>query len=227
MDLNDEEYCHEMLEDTSDLPDAGDDEEVEGERRNRENILSIRLRDAHRASLKAPAGEILHDPDAAPLVRTEHDVVLAFLGLDPDSEHPRCDWCEEEERHGLKPEAHGRWFMHLDCYVDAEEWRDDQGQPLLSLRLPAREWEWDEQSPAPVCNVRSKPRPPALTEEQLAEVVTLRQWKFNQTQIAEKLGVNPATVSRALRKAEERGVRPGKLRGEQLSIVDWFGEEAV
>ncbi len=224
MDLD--EYCPELLDDISELPDGGDDEECEGERRDRESLLTIRLREAYGASLKASADEVIHHPVIRPRVRTRRDAELAILGLDPDTLHPRCDWCEREERHGLRPEARGRWYMHVDCYVDAKEWRDEQGIPLLSLLLPPREWRWLPNSPSPACEIRSKPRPAALTEEQIAQVVTLRQWRFGQAEIAEKLGVNQASVNRALRKADEKGVRPKKLRGE-LHTIDWFGGEAA
>lgn len=152
-------------------------------------------------------------------MRTEHDAALAILGLDPDSAHPYCDWREKEERHRLRPEVRGRWFMHTDCYVDAES------KGLPSLQMSSRQWVWTPASPAPACNVRSTPRPPALTEEQILQVVSLQQWKLTQLEIVERLGVNQASVCQALVKAEGRGQMPAKVQGEQ-SAIDWFREVA-
>lgn len=45
-----------------------------------------------------PPGEVIHDHYAYPRVRAEHDAELVILGLDPDSMHPKCNWCEREER---------------------------------------------------------------------------------------------------------------------------------
>lgn len=213
---HDDEFCPALLEDLSDLPEERTVADLQrpskGSRREASEWARL-LADAG----SSPAGEVLHDPDGEPLVRTAHDAELAILGLDPDSMHPECDWCQEEERPGLKPEVRGRWFMHLDCYVDAEQ------HNLGSLSAPPRSWAWDEQSPAPACGLRSKPRPPALTDEKIVEVVSLRQWEYSQAELAKRLGVNQASVSRALTRREERGVRLKRIKGQQLSIIDWFG----
>lgn len=91
--------------------------------------------------------------------------------------------------------------------------------------MPPRQWAWTTASSAPACNVRSKPRPPALTEEQILQVVSLRQWKLTQMEIVERLGINQASVCRALVKAESRGQMPAKVQREQ-SAIDWFREVA-
>lgn len=90
---------------------------------------------------ESPEGEVLHDSDSVPLVRSKHDAELAVLGLDPDSLYPCCDWCKEEVSHGLKPEQKGRWWMHVDCYVDA------QSHGLALLQMPPSEWAWDQLGP--------------------------------------------------------------------------------
>lgn len=221
MDLDrDFEEPLDELEDIDELPEDRTIVDIQRpRRRNRRETMELARLLAEAG--ESPAGEILHDPDEAPLVRTQHDAELAILGLDPDSLHPICDWCEKEERHGLKPEVRGRWFMHVDCYVDAES------QGLVSLQMTPREWEWDVLSPAPACSMRSKPRPAALTEEQIVTVVSLKtQWRLTQTEIAERLGVNQATVHRALRRAEEKGLTPVRLKPQQLTL-DWFGEGAA
>lgn len=159
------------LEDPNELPDSllsdgVDDTEQVGRRRPKRELreLAQLLTDAG----DTPEGEVLYDPDSDPPVRTRRDSELAILGLDPDTLHPQCDWCEKEELHGLKPEARGRWWMHLDCYVDAES------HELVSLQMPPREWNWDLLSPALNCELRHKPRPAALTEEQIRMIVGMK-----------------------------------------------------
>jgi hypothetical protein len=203
-------------DDLDDLPTLTDPCADEDERPGK-SIDLMRALAIHAASIEAPEGEIIYDPDAPPIVRTRRDAELAIIGLDPDSLYPSCDWCETDERHGAKPSAHGRWWMHTECFEEAD--RDG----LASIHLPPRDWDWDTLSPTPACSMRQRPRPPALTDEQIAQIVALRRWHLSQVQIAERLGVDQATVSRALRRAEERGIRPAKVRGEQLAI-DWFGE---
>ena len=171
----------------------------------------------HKASLNAPKGEILHDAFAALPVLTPRDAELAVQGLDPDSLYPRCEWCEKEERHGEKPEPRGRWYLHADCYEAAE------ADHLASTHLPPREWAWNSESPAPACGLRQRPRPAPLTDAQIAEIAGLRQWRIGQVKIAKRLGVNQATISRGLESAERLGVRPARIRGEQQSMIDYFG----
>lgn len=214
-----------FLEDPNDLPDSlherggGDDTEQLGRRGSKREMREL-------AQLLADAGdlhdgEVLHDPDSAPLVRSKRDSELAVLGLDPDSLHPHWDWCEREVRNGFKPDARGRWWMHVDCYVDAES------HGLVSLQMPPVEWEWTGSSPALNCELRHKPRPAALRDEQIRMIVGLKnKWGLTQAQIAERIGCSQSSVQRALAKAEERGIVREGLAPEQLKI-DWFGEDSA
>ncbi len=99
------------FEDPDDLPDymsegRGDTEQLDrrGSKREMRELARL-MADAG----ESPEGEVLHDPDSVPLVRSKRDAELAMLGMDPDSLYPCCDWCEEEVSHGLKPEQKGRW----------------------------------------------------------------------------------------------------------------------
>ena len=71
--------------------------------------------------------------------------------------------------------------------------------------------------------MRQRPRPAALTDAQVAEIVGLRQWRIGQAEIAKRMGVNQATVSRGLQRAERLGVRPARIRGEQQAMIDYLG----
>lgn len=211
------------FEGPNDLPDCPsdgrDDTEQLGRRRSKRELreLARLLADAS----DTPEGEVLHDPDSVPLVRSKRDSALAILGLDPDSLHPCCDWCEMEVRNGFEPEQRGRWWMHVDCYVDAES------HGLASLQKPPAEWAWDLLSPALNCELRHKPRPAALTPEQIRTIAELKKDQgLTQTQIAERMGCNQSTVQRALRKAEALGMINDGLNREQLKI-DWFGEDSA
>lgn len=211
------------FEDPDDLPDCPSDGRDDTEQLGR-RVSKRELRDFAQLLAdvgESPAGEILHDPDSPPLVRTKRDSALAVLGLDHDSLHPRCDWCEIEVRNGFKPEQRGRWWMHVDCYIDAESYG------LASLQMPPAEWAWDLLSPALNCELRHKPRPAPLKEEQIRMIVGLKhKRKLTQSQIAERMRCNQSTVQRALRKAEALGMISEGSHPEQLKI-DWFGEDSA
>lgn len=146
------------------------------------------------------------------IVKTTREAELAVLGLDPLSQYQCCDWCGRKAPDG---QAHDRWWFHGACFERASKWG------LRSLQLPPADWEFGPDSPAPACSLKSKPRPAALTDAQIAEVLALARWGLSQAEIARRLGVNQASVSRALRKAEERSIRPAKIRATQ---IDLFGE---
>jgi hypothetical protein len=160
-----------------------------------------------------------HDPDTRPTVRKPRDAEKAVLGLDPDSCYPRsCDYCGDEDRGPIQetPVVHGRWWMHPSCI--------DLAFTLMSIERPACDWDWPEGVEAPSCGLRR--RPAALTNEKISEIATLRTgWKLTQQELAARAGVDQATVSRALEKAERMGIRPKRIKGEQLSLIDWFGDE--
>lgn len=151
------------------------------------------------------------------IVRTTKQAELAVLGLDPASAHLRCDWCGKKAEDGA---VHGRWWMHAACAERASKW------PLRAMQLGPADWEFGPDSPTPTCPVKGKPRPAALTDAQIAEIVALSRWGYSQPQIARRLGVNQASVCRALKKAAERDIRPAKLKITQITI-DFFCEQGA
>lgn len=133
------------------------------------------------------------------IVKTTWHATLAVLGLSPESQHQCCDWCSKKAPDG---QAYGRWWFHESC-------REKAGQFMLrSLLHAAVEWVFNEASPAPACDLKNKPRPAALTEEQLAKALALRVWGHNQDTIAERLGVNrrayPGLYARPRKRASGR-----------------------
>lgn len=213
--LNDAEDVGAEMDEEEGLEIEEDEESARAASQRRRESLLITL--VHKASLNAPKNEVLHDAYAVLPVLTRHDAELAVQSLDPDSLYPRCEWCEEVERHGERPDSRGRWYLHSDCYDAAE------ADHLASIHLPPREWAWGPDSPAPACGLRQRPRPAPLTDAQIAEIAGLRQWRIGQVEIAKRLGVNQATISRGLERAERLGVRPARIRGEQQSMIDYLG----
>lgn len=66
---------------------------------------------------------------------------------------------------------------------------------------------WDLVSPALNCELRHKPRPAALTDEQIRMIVGPKnKMQLTQIQIVERVRCNQSTVQRALRKADTLGM---------------------
>lgn len=175
----------------------------------------------NRASLDGWDSEIAAWHAALPVVEGPRTAELAVLGLDPETQYPhRCDVCGDGEGVTGDKGVRGRWFLHPQCAEQA------RAGGLVTVLLPPCEWDWRRPAwgSSPLfCPLLRRSAP--LTDEQVAEVAGLRRsWGLTQGEIAQRFGVDQATVSRALRRAAELGVRPKHICGEQLLLLDWFGE---
>lgn len=138
----------------------------------------------------------------SPVIKSERDAVLAFHGLDPRSQHPKCDWCSKKTD-GCS--AHGCWWMHVECAEKAKKWH------LGSLELPAVEWAESNEAPVALVCELGRRRPPALTTDQLAEIVAYNRAGYLQREIAQQLGIKQERVSRGLKKAKRLNIKPAPI----------------